>query len=414
MNILEVCISDKIKEDSLEFKSMKDKNKISNIYNVAKYGFNSTNENRGGQLENLKNEFENFSNRIFHIPINTPKIYHLNNAKVCSYGGVFENNKITNESLNNYENNSYQQNTFDYIENLSIFKIRNTKELKDYIKKIYFKFFSIRAYKNKKIFMDPSKPKIIFFCAWFSNAYHFTFEAYTRLLILLEYAKENRLDFYIIAPPKYRGFIKYHNWFIDEILAIEKIQKDKILYLDYQNYNVKNIYFCSNPQGNTKETLKAINKLKQNLFIKDFNAMGERLFISRKKSPRRYLINEDEIFHILESKFGFKRIYMEDYTLKEKINHIMRAKIVMSIEGTSVVNGLFMDYEDSKLISLRSYDMTDHLPIFASIFKNIEYLPIICDIEDKKGDKHLWVESNLSLNPQYLIQKLKEYKIDEI
>ena len=142
--------------------------------------------------------------------------------------------------------------------------------------------------------------------------------------------------------------------------------------------------------------------------------MGERLFISRKKSPRRYLINEDEIFSILESRFGFKRIYMEDYTLKEKLNHIIRAKVVMSIEGTSLVNGLFMDYKDSKLISLRSYDMVDHLPIFASMFKNIEFLPIICDIEEKKGDKHLWVESNLSLKPQYLIQKLKEYEIDEI
>ena len=368
----------------------------------------------GGQLEKLKNEFEEFSNRIFHIPINTPKIYHRNNAKVCSYGGIFENNKIINESLNTFENNKYQQDFFDYLENLNASKIRDKRTLKDFIKKIYFKFFSIRARKNKKILLDPSKPKAIFFCAWFSNAYHFTFEAYTRLIILLDYAKNNNLDFYIIAPPKYRGFHKYYDWFINEILDIEKINRDNILYLDYQNYDVKNIYFCSNPQCNTKETLNAINKLKQNLFINDFNAMGERLFISRKKSPRRYLINEDEIFSILESRFGFKRIYMEDYTLKEKLNHIIRAKVVMSIEGTSLVNGLFMDYKDSKLIALRSYDMVDHLPIFASMFKNIEFLPIICDIEEKKGDKHLWVESNLSLKPQYLIQKLKEYEIDEI
>ncbi len=55
MNILEVCISDKIKEDSLEFQSMKDKDKILNIYNVAQYGLNSTNENRGGVARNFRN-----------------------------------------------------------------------------------------------------------------------------------------------------------------------------------------------------------------------------------------------------------------------------------------------------------------------------------------------------------------------
>ncbi len=54
IEILEFRISNKIKEDSLEFKSMKDKNKISNIYNVAKYGFNSTNADRGGAARKTK------------------------------------------------------------------------------------------------------------------------------------------------------------------------------------------------------------------------------------------------------------------------------------------------------------------------------------------------------------------------
>lgn len=105
---------------------------------------------------------------------------------------------------------------------------------------------------------------------------------------------------------------------------------------------------------------------------------------------------------------------MEDYNLCEKINIIQNAKVVMSIEGTSLINGLFMNGRDSKLISLRSFDMTEHLFIICSMFENIEFLPIVCDIKNKVGDSAFWVESDLYLDKDYLIKKLKEYEIEPI
>ncbi|RDU61718.1 DUF563 domain-containing protein [Helicobacter sp. MIT 14-3879] len=385
----------------------------------------------GGQLEILKNELENKSS-VLHIPLNEVKIYHKENAKLCSYGGVFEDNKVINESLNSSSDQTYQQEFFDYLEQLSIFKIKNKDDLKAYIKKFYFKYLSLSARKNRKIFNDKSKPKIIFFCAWFSNMYHFVFESYARLLILLKYARDNNLDFYIVAPPKYRGFARYYKWFINEILELENIPK--ILYLDYQNYDIKNIYFCSNPQCNEKYILPAINKIQNKLYDKNFPLKYERIFISRNKSPRRYLVNEDEILELLESRYGFKRVYMEDYNLKEKVNLMMNANVILSIDGTSIINGLFMNKANSKIIALRSSDMTDHMLLICGAVKGIEYLPIICDLvvdskdfnsiscqENKhsinsKGAKEqrLWVDGNLYLNKDYLIQKLKEYEVNEL
>ncbi|RAX54282.1 hypothetical protein CCY99_04525 [Helicobacter sp. 16-1353] len=430
MNILELKIDSKIAKDSLEYKSILDSNKPHSIYKITKFGLNATNENRGGQLDNLKSELSNPNARIFHIPINEVKIYHYlsnpnphenpqnphenpQNIKVCSYGGIFINDKVISQSLNSATDSTYQQDEFDYISNLSICNIKSKSDIKNLIKKIYFRYISIRSFNNRKIFKDKTKPKIIFFCAWFSNMYHFVFEGYGRLLILLEMARKNNMDFYIIAPPKHRGFSKYHQWFISQILDIENIPKDRILYLDYQNYHIDNVYFCSNPQCNDKYILPAIKKLQDNLYDSNFKAKGERIYISRKKSPRRYLVNEDEIFEILHHKYGFEKIYMEDYNLKEKINHIMRAKVIISIEGTSLINGLFMNATNAKLIGLRSHSMTEHLLIISAMFKNIEYLPIICDIYDN-SDENQWAENNLYLNKEYLIKKLKDYEIDEM
>ena len=181
--------------------------------------------------------------------------------------------------------------------------------------------------------------------------------------------------------------------------------------MDYQNYNVKNLYFCSNPQLNQKHIKHAINDLQNRFYVAEFVCF-ERIYISRKKSPRRFLVNDDEIANILAEKFGFKRIFMEDYNLKEKINLMMRAKIVIAIEGTSAINGLFMSAPNAKLITLRSYDMTEHILLIAANFKHISFLPIVCEnVECENTHNEYWVNGNLYLSKEYLLEKLREYEV---
>ncbi|MGX2982253.1 glycosyltransferase family 61 protein [Helicobacter sp. 23-1045] len=342
-----------------------------------------------------------------HIPANNPKIHHLNSAKIGVWGGIFKNGKIISNSINSSNIATHTQKQFDYVENLNIFHIRSLRHLKDFAKKIFFTHINAESRRNRQILRDENIPKVIFFCTYFSNMYHFIFEGYARLLLILDFLQNPNAV--IIAPPKYRGFQKYHRWFIDEIL--EFIPKDKILYLDYQNYSVKNIYFCSNPQLSSHINT-AIQSLQKRFYEAD-SAGFERVYISRKKSPRRFLINDDEIAEILQTQFGFKRVFMEDYNLKQKINLMMRAKILIAVEGTSAINGLFMTAPNAKLITLRSYDMTEHILAIAGGFKHISFLPIICEYADKSNAKDdLWVEGNLYLPKEYLLQKLKDYEVD--
>lgn len=260
MDSIKVCISDKIMRDSIEYKSIKDSNKKQNIYNIAKILYSDEDSNNE-LLQQLKKDFLDDNKRIFEIPLNELKIYHKDEAKVCSYGGLFVKDEVVKQSLNSTTISRHQQNIFDKLEhtNKNIF---NKENLKSLLKNKYFKYFSSESKKNKKILQDSNKTKILFFCEYWSNFYHFVFEAYPRLIMLIKECRNKNLDFYIIAPPKYRKLIKYHRWFIDEVFESLKISKDKILYLDHQNYDIKNIYYCSNPQCNSKYILPAINQLK--------------------------------------------------------------------------------------------------------------------------------------------------------
>ncbi|SQB98101.1 hypothetical protein [Helicobacter fennelliae] len=59
--------------------------------------------------------------------------------------------------------------------------------------------------------------------------------------------------------------------------------------------------------------------------------------------------------------------------------------------------------------------MTNDTLAYLGILKNVEYLPIICDIKEQIGEgKSVWACSNLYLNPDYLRQKLSLYEIQKI
>lgn len=251
--------------------------------------------------------------------------------------------------------------------------------------------------------------------------YHFIFQYYPSLLALIEYCKNHQLDYYIIFPSKYnRGFRSkyFYDGFINEIIKIEKIDKEKIIFLDYRNYNVNNIYYTNFPSENPKIQFKAIEKLKFFLYNRQniSNIMrggGSRIYISRRKATRRHLVNENEIKKILECEYGFKTYCMEDYNLKEKIILMAQAEVVVSIDGTSMINSIFSMQKHVKAIAIRLYDFTEAVNIAIAPFKHVEYLPIVATLAKEKyeGYEGIWYTSDLYLDPEILRKKLKDYLV---
>lgn len=397
MTCLRLKVSDLILKDSIEYYSLTDFKKPNSILDVITNGLRTNKKERqmggGRSIEKME------------IPLDDIEIINIDSGEISDEGIIFQNAQAIYEGLDSYDpNNLYPQNRYDYIKNLSLWNLKTKIDVKNYIKRCYF------SKQNKKL-LDKNTPKILFFDPYFSNMYHFLFEAYPRLLILIDYLKKQNIEkFYVIAPPIYRWNKKYHQWYINDIFNMLGIKEDRIIYLDYKIAKANNVYISTCPRCNPSYVLPAIKKLQTHFYEDNFKNLGTRIYISRKKSHYRYLSNEEEIYEILQKEYGFVKINMEDYNLKEKINIMMNADTTISVDGTSAINGCFMTKNNAKLIALRPHEMSEFQLLIPSMFKNIDYLPIVCQVSDKIGE-NIWSMSNLYLEPNYLRKKLQEYKL---
>jgi capsular polysaccharide biosynthesis protein len=77
---------------------------------------------------------------------------------------------------------------------------------------------------------------------------------------------------------------------------------------------------------------------------------GHKIYISRKKSLKRTIINEDEVEDVLR-RYGFNCINNEDFDFNEQIDLYSQAKHIVSIHGAGLTNMIFMQ-EGSSVLEL--------------------------------------------------------------
>lgn len=180
--------------------------------------------------------------------------------------------------------------------------------------------------------------------------------------------------------------------------------------------DVNNVFIPTQVKCNKKYLVDAMEHLRTFYYDENFSDGCERIYISRAKSAKRFLVNENEFREFLESKYGFKTLYMEDVSFKDKINYLSRAKVILSIDGTSIMNYGYMK-SGGKAISLRPANMAEY-PI--DYLFGIEFLPIICEIRDVKNTDHMdgdvgtWWASNLYADIKYVEEKFKAYGIEKV
>lgn len=306
---------------------------------------------------------------------------------------------------------------FDYYKHFNLLKIRKLGHLKGFMKKWIYIITNPKESLQKRRILNSNKPKIMWFESACKNMYHATFQYYPSLVMLIKHMRYLGISDYFVICPKKDSY--WYDAIFEELLTLQGINENKRIYIDDCNLSAKNIYYSSFPNEIPNIILPVIKQLQDSLIINDDRLnFGTRLYISRKKSQIRFLSNEYEVKNILEKEYGFKTIYMEDYNLKEKINIMKNAEIVISIDGTSLVNTLFSK-KQCKMIGLRLHSLTEHMFVMSAMFDNISYLPIICDLDEEIFDKGYnndcqWHSSNLYINPAYLREKLEAYEVCKI
>lgn len=163
------------------------------------------------------------------------------------------------------------------------------------------------------------------------------------------------------------------------------------------NKNKKNIYFIDDGLHIKKcLILSVINDISKiscgNLLAHDqsvnqrkTNKCFSKIYISRKNSFHRSLINEEDVERLFERK-NFKIIYAENYSLKDQIDLFSNASVVAGPHGAGLSNIVFCK-RLSKLFELFSPRYSPDCFHKISKIMKVEYLSYLGDYSDQ-DEKH--------------------------
>lgn len=124
---------------------------------------------------------------------------------------------------------------------------------------------------------------------------------------------------------------------------------------------------------------RGISWLREAALKKSSRTLSERLYISRAKANYRKVLNEEEIYPVLQ-KYGFEIVHFEDYSLSDQISICQHAKVLMGLHGAGLTNMVFLP-PLSKVIEIRPAKEYSMYNCFFTLMPHThcEYNYILCD-----------------------------------
>ncbi len=213
---------------------------------------------------------------------------------------------------------------------------------------------------------------------WSNCYYHWVIDVLPKLFLLEK--SGITIHKYVVS--------NYINDFQREYLKLLNIPENKIITIDNKTLvHSKNLIVPAIPNALGNCPLWACDFLKEKMakHVNKNKSYPERIFISRSKSTIRRIINEDEIFKILEQK-GFVKVFPEELDLREQISIFYNTKAIVAPHGAGLTNLVF---SDSSIKVLEFFTQNNLNGCYTNICRNkgIDYHSLICkDTFDKNYD----------------------------
>ncbi|KAA9332271.1 glycosyltransferase family 61 protein [Hymenobacter busanensis] len=183
--------------------------------------------------------------------------------------------------------------------------------------------------------------------AWAVNYYHWMVDVLPRL----EAIKELLPDLTLLLPANYNK--EYHRATL-QALGVRRVQWLQ----PHTRYRVPELLVPTRMARVTDSRPDAMLALRQtllNYFQPDpAQGLGERIYISRARAPRRKVVNEDAVCEYLRQQ-GFAIVYFEDYSFQQQVSIAAQARYLISIHGAGLTNMLFMP-ANSRVMELQMRD----------------------------------------------------------
>ena len=245
---------------------------------------------------------------------------------------------------------------------------------------------------------------VFYFVYNMANYYHFIYDT---LPYLYSYFNEKKIHpelKLLVSPAEGKDDLYSFIW---ECLELLNIKRSDVIFLN-QNVLYKTVLVGSSLTHNRlsnspphKGVYEVIDRMK------NFYKGAEKIYISRRswvhnntdnigtnKTMERRCVNEDNVAKLFAS-YGFKEVFCELMTMKEKIGMFSFAKYIAGPIGGGMVNTIFSP-PDTKVLSINS-------PTFFDINKRFEYSMSHTDLThfndtEFVGDVSEWVENDNSLS----------------
>jgi hypothetical protein len=245
--------------------------------------------------------------------------------------------------------------------------------------------------------LSAERPPILFFDHFFFNYGHFIVEAFPRLYLVLDLIKKGHK---ILLPSKDKleayGYIK-------PCLDSLGITDSNIIEMPPEGARFSKLIMPSHVKLRPDVVVPAIMSLKEYYYDPDFDLSYPYLYISRADSGLRDIFNKKEAETLLCKYFKFKKIIMQDLSFKEKINIMMRADVLVAVEGSSITNCIFMR-EDARVLSFRPFVFPSLQLFLSSLFKLETYYQI-CDFSCAEAT---WYSGKLVVDMKKLIENINK------
>ena len=201
-------------------------------------------------------------------------------------------------------------------------------------------------------------------------------------------------DFKLLLPSNYT-----HSFYLESLQPFSNLKKEQIYYESSKFCLVDEIVipghagpsFC-----NVKdEILQEIRDLYHGTFQISQKSPWRKIYVSRAKTSRRYVLNEDEVVELLKEK-GFEIIHSQELSFAEQVHLSSESLIMIGLTGSGLNNMMFMK-PGSKVLEFKMKNDYHNLHYFgfASGLK-IDYYYQICEtFGEKRFEANFRIDINL-------------------
>jgi hypothetical protein len=228
----------------------------------------------------------------------------------------------------------------------------------DWLPKFRWRYVLANYLKKRKFELTDDNYYLNVVDLWSSGYAHWILDALPRLYA----SRELHKNCYLLLPES------HHRKYILETLQVFDFKGIKFFPANHYA-KVKNLILVTHaaPQGQLNEELS--RGLRQYVWDycdkmqKNSPNLGEKIYISREKAPKRHILNETAV-QALVTKYGFKIICFEDYNMFEQIAIMRQARVVVTLHGAGVSNMIFMP-ENAHYLEIRRKGDTNNNHFFS-------------------------------------------------